>query len=1348
MVSIYMFLIDIVVFLFFSLFTSYVRRDLSACGVSGVGSSSPAELIDQHVKVAHELASLTTKRLLHPLQGTDENVQFTKVLFVPQGSADRFLLETMSNKGFNIISIPLLSGAEKLMNQEIKKFILLSERSPSRSFVCLCSSTAVCDVLLSQPGIPALIEFAVVHNDFFLETYIHRLANVVVRWNEVLSVLQRSSSGIGGETSPTTMSLFNNYSFSNINNNATHNAVEWSSGSNQVEDTSGNSWDNVSAITNPTILSSTANGLWDKLGEQSQGRGHLLNNHHQINNKEDFDLDSQSISKLSMSSFGVEENIELPTFSIFVFLDKLIQWGNADATNSLLRRNYMYGEDSSSYDHSFASNCKIVLENRLGKYFLVISGGSANVVELRSSKIKQLVEKASDCHQLLLLPGWTAQHKRALLSSEILKQQQELTKVSVTWSATDDGISVELTSLSKSNIVRMSTFLTHLQPVTSLWRIPKQKMMMLDQSDFDGLQSRYALKLDAAAQERLDVVSIHVNGFAEFLEQAYSALLTGSVAQKDLSRDSRLSNTWSPSMISSYSTNNTAMSSRSQYEQETIKKLHRGTYSFADREAGIFFFAFEQQFRDYLEKSFSVLLDDSDNSADYRPKALMNEVTLDNMFNKNVVLKISFYGNQAKHVSAARAYLEQLNTTNLARVQIFFPQVSIKKFKEIYNRKSSQMTILNNERLRSMHTNFNSEYSQFVVDPLHSSGFVNIRMKPPMHCHGIRKMSLPADVTVTICGSVLAQGNEDLLKEVELVFNSIPSDYLYVSVSIPYTHPLKKQLTIKTMREEMIYKYGLIALKWEEGCRATGSVGTAKIWTMSQASMDALLDQIRSAEMENSKLGGGGLGFCFSPQSQFEVAFAQSTMPPHAVASLTGSLNGLGLSGCTNNSDDSLSPQTPETRAVVNLPDLTLRYVLLGPPLNGEMAALLQKFSDQGIRTKYPYRDRTDPHAAVLFEGDTAVVSTAVNEANTLIQTAVKELNSVQVLVTDDQYRIILSSDLSCVKYIQGQAGVHMKLDPTQTEMEQAVSLFDVRSIRTEYNTKISMYGYDAQRSDNLVDSALVGVVMSSMNNLQPNELIVMPKMKQHEPWMNKLQRVIMLHFSDATPQIDSFSEEDRDCLIQGKCVFQRKDQSSLVAHWLWKVVDEPTSVDESLQSLQDMLSNLLNNFLQQGSSTVAVVVPSQLDQSDLTVTKKQQTIMKTLLAFCKTCRWGGIRIFCAEYTPEIPFLSTREPIERYPLCLDSSQVNGFAQILLQVIDQPVDGQTSNRGLTAMDSCSVGQTTMSICNLPQPKRSPMSSPYGLSRGTKLFVMKGLLPGLQSGLEILRHVLYKGGVTKT
>lgn len=465
-----------------------------------------------------------------------------------------------------------------------------------------------------------------------------------------------------------------------------------------------------------------------------------------------------------------------------------------------------------------------------------------------------------------------------------------------------------------------------------------------------------------------------------------------------------------------------------------------------------------------------------------------------------------------------------------------------------------------------------SSETSWVVDPMTTPGFVNIRIKPPMHVQGLKRMQLPADVTITLCASTLAyapQANSSstsspplspleqlltegdhvlsdgtsvnaslrnaepgsdqgsgglqnmtsllestndinninanatsstaqpaqlqLLTQLEAAFLSIPAEYETAVVHIPYAHPMKRPLTIKSLREELIAKHNLVALKWEEGCRANGSVGTARLWARSTAQLQSLLNEIQQAETlphsllsstsstaPNSATHATSMHRTDPSSTSTATSTATTTLPLMSLALheevhhevlviLTQMRDGLYKTSNTATSNDLLGgppenapldvysiiqgsnnqnagglfsstpfpPSAPgaslETKAIVYLPDLTLRYVLLGPPLNQYMSFLLNRFGSNpfNLKCKYPYRDRNDPHAALLLEGDVNRVNRAASEANSLILSATKALVSVVVLVSDAQYEMLLKSDLALVKYIQGQVGVHIQLQPS-----------------------------------------------------------------------------------------------------------------------------------------------------------------------------------------------------------------------------------------------------------------------------------------------------------------------------
>jgi hypothetical protein len=618
--------------------------------------------------------------------------------------------------------------------------------------------------------------------------------------------------------------------------------------------------------------------------------------------------------------------------------------------------------------------------------------------------------------------------------------------------------------------------------------------------------------------------------------------------------------------------------------KEAIRKIHRGIYSFADREAGIFFFAFEQQFREFLEKSFQVLVEDTESGLDMRQPNRIAGMTQNLGYNnsgsydaepgnKNIVLKVSFYGNTPKRVAAVRTYLEQLNTTNLMRTQIYFPQVSTKKYKEILNKRASQSTILNNVRLREACQLNPIDATMSVIDPLRSKGFINIRVKPPMHLQGTKRSSQLSDVTVTISGSLLTEGNEQLIKDLESEFMAIDDEYIYQVVQIPYSHPMKRQLTIKSLREEIIQRHGLVALKWEEGCRANGSVGTAKIWARNQPSMETILQAIRNAE--SLHLDAPALmGSVTDGRSPISVELEQDiTKDIVAVLDINRtilSLTKLDLISSLENDQQLDNEQNSDMFAssffnsaasrlsgvsrqahmavsngvngdfkiVIYLPDLTLRYVLLGPPLSQMMTDMLARFSKEGIKSKYPYRDRTDPHAALLLEGETISTTRAATEASRLITSATQELKSVHVVVSDGQHEALLASDLALIKYIQGQAGVHLKLDPNIQDAERVTTLVDLRfhykpisvdsvaerTIRSDshpWNTLPTI----ALSRGLLISTQWKMVQPSSVAPLEPMEVSVFGAAYGSSGWINKVDTVVSFTFDgddeDSTHEFD-----------------------------------------------------------------------------------------------------------------------------------------------------------------------------------------------------------------------------------
>jgi hypothetical protein len=69
-----------------------------------------------------------------------------------------------------------------------------------------------------------------------------------------------------------------------------------------------------------------------------------------------------------------------------------------------------------------------------------------------------------------------------------------------------------------------------------------------------------------------------------------------------------------------------------------------------------------------------------------------------------------------------------------------------------------------------------------MPNPLETAGFLNIRIKPPLHSRGIGRMTLPADVTVIICGPLNTGAQRTDYDNLNEFFSSLDSQYITAMV--------------------------------------------------------------------------------------------------------------------------------------------------------------------------------------------------------------------------------------------------------------------------------------------------------------------------------------------------------------------------------------------------------------------------------------------------------------------------------------------------------------------------------------------------------------------------------------
>lgn len=129
-------------------------------------------------------------------------------------------------------------------------------------------------------------------------------------------------------------------------------------------------------------------------------------------------------------------------------------------------------------------------------------------------------------------------------------------------------------------------------------------------------------------------------------------------------------------------------------DKATLKdKQMSGSFVFQDREAGIFYLAFESEFKSYIETKFGVIICDRESPTsreieDNRSPCSLSPLSQSplSQSSRGPTMKVEFLGKQ-KQVTACRAYFDQMNTSTLMRTQVFFPCSDTNKYREIFGEK-------------------------------------------------------------------------------------------------------------------------------------------------------------------------------------------------------------------------------------------------------------------------------------------------------------------------------------------------------------------------------------------------------------------------------------------------------------------------------------------------------------------------------------------------------------------------------------------------------------------------------------------------------------------------------------
>ena len=326
----------------------------------------------------------------------------------------------------------------------------------------------------------------------------------------------------------------------------------------------------------------------------------------------------------------------------------------------------LWGEDLEGVDENEekASSLNVLLDNKAKNYRLLINSSSLVIAERRMERIKRLLATTISMRQTVAMINWCPQHREALNESNLLKELLSKTKAAVLFHESEDRvISADVVALTKDHLKTVFLFLAALIPRQAVWSVPQSCIAAYTAPDWVELRRNYAVKLDlkgadkrivkGASNSQKGIKFLKVWGFEPSMDKALKFIMTtppSSVIQQQNSgvgssppnrkrivtesqdgrpslsgrRDSRDFDAGNRSN-DSFNTDNSRYGNDRNEEWNTStkdRKSFNGHFIFLDREAGMFYQAFEKHFQAFLSQSFRIEMKDSDATMSEMPQTV------------------------------------------------------------------------------------------------------------------------------------------------------------------------------------------------------------------------------------------------------------------------------------------------------------------------------------------------------------------------------------------------------------------------------------------------------------------------------------------------------------------------------------------------------------------------------------------------------------------------------------------------------------------------------------------------------------------------------------------------------
>lgn len=365
----------------------------------------------------------------------------------------------------------------------------------------------------------------------------------------------------------------------------------------------------------------------------------------------------------------LSDKITVNQYIVALHIKHLQEWGSLiDDTLGDIQYAYNIGIKKKSQVITVASDSPIALKNIL-------------------DRIKSLTDKIVSSTKINSLRRWLPQHREAILKSEpLLEAEKSFETTALFYKSDNNQITVEVTSLDKPSIRKFLDFIDQLGPSEEL--VPTPPNFKLTELDISAARKSYAIKVDYGedvnAAKWKSPPPLKLWGFKyKGLNEKGRKALKEAIKIAVLPKETKDSDAQSDSTL--------------EYVEKHDDQKPQSLFKFKTREAGIFYQTYENICRAYIQSISGLEVEKLDN---LRAKATTNIMQT----------TLSMIGN-SEQLSIAKEYLKTFQVS-LTHTQVFFPRVSMDKYKQLHEMKLVCETVSNE-----------------VTNPLVEPNIVSVRLK-------------------------------------------------------------------------------------------------------------------------------------------------------------------------------------------------------------------------------------------------------------------------------------------------------------------------------------------------------------------------------------------------------------------------------------------------------------------------------------------------------------------------------------------------------------------------------------------------------------------------------------------